>query len=144
MSLLMKGSRIDALVERYCSLSGQSDKGEAVCQALMAQTAILSAQAVHAEKIKDIHQRAAAAGFVASGGDEKGFMDEAWAKIDEERFRLAVPPRKGAAPRRRAPLSAPSALFIVGPSLRRRIARPASRLIPSGLPCSAIFSICRK
>lgn len=78
MSLLIKGSRIDALVERYCSLTGQSDKGEAVCQALMAHSAILSAQAAHAEKIKDIQQRAAAAGFVASGGDDKGFMDEAW------------------------------------------------------------------
>lgn len=78
MSLLIEDTRIDTLVERYCSLTGQSDKGEAVCQALMAQVAIHSAQAEHAEKIRDIQERAAEAGFVGTGDNDRRFMDQQW------------------------------------------------------------------
>lgn len=78
MSLLIEGTRIDALVERYCALTGQSDKGEAVCQALIAQIAVLSDQGARAEKIQDIQKRAAEAGFVGTGDSDKRFMDQQW------------------------------------------------------------------
>jgi antitoxin VapB len=75
MSLLIEGSRIDALVDRYCSLTGESGKAEAVCQALLAQIAILSAQA---ERSRDIQQCAAAGEFVSTGPNDKRFMDREW------------------------------------------------------------------
>lgn len=78
MALLIKGSEIDALVRRYCAITGQTNKSEAVRQALVAQIALLSAQESLTDKVAKLQQRAAAAGFVSTGDDHKSFMDDQW------------------------------------------------------------------
>jgi len=37
MAMLIKGNEIDALVAKYCAMTGQTNKSEAVRQALSAQ-----------------------------------------------------------------------------------------------------------
>ncbi len=81
MPLLIEGPEIDDLVARYCALTGQPDRGEAVRQALAAQVAVLSAHATLAGEVARIQQRAADAGFVTGKRDDKAdkdFMDEQW------------------------------------------------------------------
>lgn len=77
MALLIKGEEIDALVSRYCAMTGQTNKSEAVRQALAAQIAALSEKESLADRVAKVQDRAAAEGFV-SVGDDKAFMDEMW------------------------------------------------------------------
>lgn len=78
MAMLIKGDEIDRLVERYCAMTGQKNKSEAVREALAAQIEALSRQETLAAKVAKIQQSAAEAGFVSSGEDLKPFMDELW------------------------------------------------------------------
>ena len=78
MAMLIKGDEIDALVAKYCAMTGQKNKSEAVRQALAAQIEALSARESLADRVAKIQRRAADAGFVAPGGSDKAFMDEMW------------------------------------------------------------------
>lgn len=78
MAMLIKGDEIDALVAKYCAMTGQKNKSEAVRQALAAQIEALSARESLADRVAKIQRRAADAGFVATGGSDKTFMDEVW------------------------------------------------------------------
>lgn len=77
MSVLIKGGEIDALVARYCAMTGQTNKSEAVRHALAAQIAALSAQETLTERVAVLQRRAADEGFFPVGGD-KAFMDDMW------------------------------------------------------------------
>lgn len=79
MALLIKGDEITDLVERYCALTGMTNKSEAVRRALAAQIEALSAQEPLANRVRDIQARALAAGFVSSG-NHKADMDEFWSE----------------------------------------------------------------
>lgn len=81
MPLMNDGPEIDELVTRYCTLTGLTDKGEAMRQALVAQIAVLSAHKKLAGEVARIQRRAADAGFVAAKSDrkaDKNFMDDHW------------------------------------------------------------------
>lgn len=77
MAMLIKGDEIDALVARYCAMTGQTNKSEAVRQALTAQIAALSAKESLTDRVAKVQDRAAAEGFLSAGSD-KTFMDEMW------------------------------------------------------------------
>lgn len=77
MAMLIKGEEIDALVARYCALTGQTNKSEAVRQAISAQIAALSAKETLTDRVAKVQERAAAEGFGFAGCD-KAFMDEMW------------------------------------------------------------------
>ncbi|MCG6113451.1 MAG: type II toxin-antitoxin system VapB family antitoxin [Paracoccus sp.] len=78
MTMLIKGNEIDELVAKYCAITGVKNKSEAVRQALAAQISALSAKESLADRIAVIQSRAAAAGIVADGRDDKAFMDAMW------------------------------------------------------------------
>mgnify|MGYP002737506421 CR=1 FL=1 len=78
MAMLIKGDEIDALVAKYCAMTGQKYKSEAVRQAVAAQIEALSARESLADRVAKIQRRAADVGFVAPGGSDKAFMDEMW------------------------------------------------------------------
>lgn len=78
MAMLIKGDEIDALVAKYCAMTGQKNKSEAVRQALAAQIEALSARESLADRVAKIQRRAADAGFTAPDGSDKVFMDEMW------------------------------------------------------------------
>lgn len=78
MAMLIKGDEIDALVAKYCAMTGQKNKSEAVRQALAAQIEALSARESLADRVAKIQRRAADAGFVAPRGSDKASMDEMW------------------------------------------------------------------
>lgn len=78
MAILVKGDEIDQLVQKYCAMTGQKNKSEAVRQALAAQIDALSREETLADKVAKIQQSAKAAGFKSSGDDLKHFMDEQW------------------------------------------------------------------
>ena len=80
MAMLIKGDEIDALVAKYCAMTGQKNKSEAVRQALAAQIEALSARESLADRVAKIQRRAAEAGFVAPGGSDKAVMDEMWSE----------------------------------------------------------------
>lgn len=78
MAILIKGDEIDQLVRKYCAMTGQKNKSEAVRQALAAQIDALSKRESMTTKVAKIQQSAAGAGFTSSGDDLKPFMDEQW------------------------------------------------------------------
>ena len=78
MAMLIKGDEIDALVAKYCAMTGQKNKSEAVRQALAAQIEALSARESLADRVAKIQRQAADSGFVAPLGSDKAFMDEMW------------------------------------------------------------------
>lgn len=78
MAILIKGEEIDQLVRKYCAMTGQKNKSEAVRQALAAQIDAISSQESLAAKVAKIQQQAANAGFTSSGDDLKPFMDDMW------------------------------------------------------------------
>jgi len=77
MAMLIKGDEIDALVAKYCAMTGQTNKSEAVRQALAAQISALSTKETLTDRVGKLRGRAAAEGFV-SAGDDKAFMDDMW------------------------------------------------------------------
>lgn len=81
MAMLIKGDEIDALVARYCAMTGLTNKSEAVRKALAAQIEVLSREESLVDRVAKIQQEAAALGFVSTGTDmagDKAFMDEMW------------------------------------------------------------------
>ncbi|MFN8683761.1 type II toxin-antitoxin system VapB family antitoxin [Paracoccus sp. P2] len=78
MAIHIKGDEIDALLVRYCAMTGQTNKSEAVRQALMAQINALSARESLSTRVGKVQAKAAAAGFVSTGEDLKPFFDEQW------------------------------------------------------------------
>ncbi|MDT1064189.1 type II toxin-antitoxin system VapB family antitoxin [Paracoccus sp. CPCC 101403] len=81
MAMLIKGEEIDILVARYCAMTGEKNKSEAVRKALAAQIETLSRKESLADRVVKIQQEAAALGFVSTGTDiegDKAFMDEMW------------------------------------------------------------------
>lgn len=78
MAMLIKGDEIDVLVTRYCAMTGEKNRSEAVRKALAAQIEALSSQERLADRIARIQRRAAEAGFVSTGTDLKPFLDEQW------------------------------------------------------------------
>ncbi len=77
MAMLIKGNEIDALVAKYCAMTGQTNKSEAVRQALSAQISALSKVESLTDRVGKLQSRAAAEGF-APAGDDKAFMDDMW------------------------------------------------------------------
>ena len=81
MAMLIKGDEIDALVAKYCAMTGVKNKSEAVRKALAAQIEALSAKETLADRVAKIQRRAVEAGFVSVGNDveaDKAFMDQQW------------------------------------------------------------------
>ena len=81
MAMLIKGDEIDALVARYCAMTGENNKSEAVRSALAAQIELLSRAESLTDRVAKIQQEAAALGFVSTGTDlagDKAFMDDMW------------------------------------------------------------------
>lgn len=81
MAILIKGDEIDRLVSRYCAMTGQKNKSEAVRAALAAQIELLSSKESLTDRVAKIQQEAAALGFVSDGSDiagDKAFMDDMW------------------------------------------------------------------
>ncbi len=81
MAILIKGDEIDHLVTRYCAMTGEKNKSEAVRKALAAQIEALSAKETLADRVAKIQRRAVEAGFVSVGNDveaDKAFMDQQW------------------------------------------------------------------
>lgn len=81
MTILVKGDEIDQLVHKYCAMTGQKNKSEAVRQALAAQIDALSRKECLADRVAKIQQEAEALGFVSTGSDiegDKAFMDDMW------------------------------------------------------------------
>lgn len=78
MAMLIKGDEIDALVAKYCAMTGVKNKSEAVRKALAAQIEALAAEERLVDRVGRIQRRAAEAGFVSTGEDLKPFFDEQW------------------------------------------------------------------
>lgn len=81
MAMLIKGDEIDALVAKYCAMTGLKNKSEAVRKALAAQIEALSREESLADRVAKIQQEAAALGFISTGSDiagDKAFMDDMW------------------------------------------------------------------
>ncbi len=81
MAMLIKGDEIDSLVTRYCAMTGEKNKSEAVRRALAAQIEALSAKETLADRVAKIQRRAMETGFVSVGNDieaDKVFMDQQW------------------------------------------------------------------
>ncbi|QLH17085.1 type II toxin-antitoxin system VapB family antitoxin (plasmid) [Paracoccus pantotrophus] len=78
MAMLIKGDEIDALVAKYCAMTGVKNKSEAVRKALAAQIEALAAEERLVDRVGKIQRRAAEAGFVSTGEDLKPFFDEQW------------------------------------------------------------------
>lgn len=81
MAMLIKGDEIDSLVTRYCAMTGEKNKSEAVRRALAAQIEALSAKESLADRVATIQRRAVETGFVSVGNDieaDKVFMDQQW------------------------------------------------------------------
>ena len=78
MAMLIKGNEIDALVAKYCAMTGETNKSEAVRKALAAQIEVLASQERLTDRVAKIQERAAEAGFVGAGTDLKPFFDEQW------------------------------------------------------------------
>lgn len=77
MAMLIKGDEINALVAKYCAMTGQTNKSEAVRQAIFAQISAMSSAEPLADRVSKLRARAAEQGFVSAGSD-KAFMDELW------------------------------------------------------------------
>ena len=78
MAMHIKGDEIEKLVDKYCAITGQRNKSEAVREALAAQIDALSRKESLADKVTKIQRSARMAGFVSSGDDLKPFMDDMW------------------------------------------------------------------
>lgn len=81
MAILVKGDEIDQLVQKYCAMTGQKNKSEAVRQALAAQIELLSRKESLTDRVAKIQREAAALGFVSTRSDmegDKAFMDDMW------------------------------------------------------------------
>ena len=78
MTILIKGDEIDSLVERYCAMTGLTNKSEAVRRALAAQIEALSQRETLAQRVAKVQAKAAAAGIFADGRDDKDLMDDMW------------------------------------------------------------------
>lgn len=78
MAIHIKGGEIDALLVKYCAMTGESNKSEAVRKALAAQIEALSGKERLADRMAKIQRRAAEAGFAGTGADLKPFFDEQW------------------------------------------------------------------
>ena len=78
MAMLIKGDEIDALVAKYCAMTGVKNKSEAVRKALAAQIEALAGMERLVDRVAKVQRRAAAAGFVSMGEDLKPFFDEQW------------------------------------------------------------------
>jgi antitoxin VapB len=81
MAVLIKGDEIDRLLARYCAITGETNKSEAVRKAIAAQIDLLSAQPSLAERVSEIQRLAEELGFEPRESDiegDKAFMDEMW------------------------------------------------------------------
>lgn len=78
MTILIKGDEIDNLVERYCEMTGLTNKSEAVRRALAAQIEALAQRETLAQRVGRVQAKARAAGIVADGRDDKDLMDKMW------------------------------------------------------------------
>ncbi|WP_167620225.1 type II toxin-antitoxin system VapB family antitoxin [Paracoccus ravus] len=78
MPLYTKAPDIDALVARYLAMTGTKDKTAAVREVFAAQIAALSARESLESRVTRIQRRAALAGILPDGNDDKAFMDEIW------------------------------------------------------------------
>lgn len=81
MAVLIKGDEIDRLLARYCAITGETNKSEAVRKAIAAQIDFLSAQQSLAERVSEIQRLAEKLGFEPREGDiegDKAFMDDMW------------------------------------------------------------------
>lgn len=70
--MLIKRAKIDVLVIRYCTLTEEGDKNEAV----QAQIKALASQERVTDRAAKIQRSAAEAGFVVTGGKLKPFFDD--------------------------------------------------------------------
>ena len=78
MAMLIKGDEIDNLVAKYCAITGEKNKSEAVRKALAAQIEALTGKERLVDRVAKVQRRAAEAGFVSTGEDLKPFFDEQW------------------------------------------------------------------
>lgn len=81
MAMLIKGEEIDSLVAKYCAMTGEKNKSEAVRKALAAQIEALSAKETLADRVAKVQRRALEAGFGSVTNDikaDKAFMDQQW------------------------------------------------------------------
>lgn len=78
MAMLIKGNEIDTLVAKYCAMTGEKNKSEAVRKALAAQIEVLSGRERLVDRVAKIQRSAAEAGLVSTGEDLKPFFDEQW------------------------------------------------------------------
>lgn len=78
MAMLIKGDEITALVAKYCTMTGEKNKSEAVRKAVAAQIEALRGKERLADRVAGLQRRAAAVGFVSTGKDLKPFFDEQW------------------------------------------------------------------
>lgn len=78
MAIHIKGDQINTLLDTYCRLTGQTNKSDAVREALASQIAALSARESLSQRVAKIQAKAAASGIVADGRDDKALMDEMW------------------------------------------------------------------
>lgn len=78
MAMLIKGDEIDALVAKYCAMTGLKNKSEAVRQAVAAQIEAIASKERLVDRVGKIQRRASAAGFVSANEDLKPFFDEQW------------------------------------------------------------------
>ena len=81
MALYVKDPTIDNLVERYCALTGLTNKTEAVRRVFSEQLRALADKETLAQRVQEIQHRAALAGFKSAGSDiptDKAFMRDSW------------------------------------------------------------------
>jgi len=79
MAMLIKGDEINSLVARYCAITGEQNKSEAVRKALAAQIEALSGKETLADRVAKVQRRALEAGFRSVANDieaDKAFMDQ--------------------------------------------------------------------
>ncbi len=72
MSILVKGDEIDRLVDKYCALTGQTNRSQAVRDALTMQIEALTNSVPLLHQIRAIQARARAAGFAPASARDSG------------------------------------------------------------------------
>lgn len=78
MAIMIKGDEIDALIARYCAMTGETNKSAAVRQALAAQIEALAGKERLGDRMAKLQHRASETGFIGTGADLKPFFDEQW------------------------------------------------------------------
>lgn len=72
MSILVKGNEIDRLVDKYCALTGETNRSQAVRDALASQVDTLTNRVPLLHQIRAIQARARAAGFAPASARDSG------------------------------------------------------------------------